>query len=593
MLNRMTAVTAAMLIAAAGAIAQPAGKQPEKKKEAPKQAQPEVTLKVGDKAPALSVETWIKGDEVKSFEAGKVYVVEFWATWCGPCRESIPHLTSVQKSFKDKGVTVLGIASSERKAGPKNDKGEPTDTRLDVLKKFVTEKGDEMKYTIAYDEDRSMSNAWMKPAGQGGIPCAFVVGKDGKIAWIGHPMQGLDEAVKKAIGGAKAEGVQSGPNIVFAGFQPEKKDAAAGDDKAGKEKAKAKAASAEPTTTLFVGDKAPEITVSKWVKGEPVTGFGKGKIYVVEYWATWCGPCKESIPHLTELQKQYKDVKFIGVSVWESDQKAVEPFVKDMGDKMAYTVAMDDIPAADGEKPGRNASMNGKMAKNWMAAAGQSGIPTAFIVNGEGKVAWIGHPMSMEEPLEKITSGKWDLTKEAAEYRRAAEVASKLKPLQKKFQTAMQTGNTDEALATLDEIVKLDPKSAVKLAPTKFVILLNEKKDFDKAFAYGNEIVEGPCKDDAQALNQVAWTLVDPDNAPEKTDLKLALKAATRAFEVSKGKDPAITDTLAKVYFDSGDLTKALEYQEKAAKMAEGTQFEDEIKGRLEQFREAAKKKGN
>jgi thiol-disulfide isomerase/thioredoxin len=591
MLKQVTAVTAAILFAAAGAVAQTSGKQPEKKKEAPKAAA-EVTLKVGDKAPTLSVEQWIKGDEVKSFESGKVYVVEFWATWCGPCRESIPHLTDVQKHFKDKGVTVLGIASSERKAGAKNDKGEPADTRLDVLKKFVTEKGDEMKYTIGYDEDRSMSKSWMQPAGQGGIPCAFVVGKDGKIAWIGHPMQGLDEAVKKAVGGAKAS-LDNGPAITLAGFQPEKKDAAGDDKSAGKEKVKAKAPAAEPDTTLFVGDKAPEITVSKWVKGEPVTGFEKGKVYVVEYWATWCGPCKESIPHLTELQKEHKDVKFIGVSVWESDQKAVEPFVKDMGDKMAYTVAMDDIPAADGDKPGRNASMNGKMARNWMAAAGQHGIPTAFIVNGEGKVAWIGHPMSMEEPLEKITSGKWDLGKEAEEYRRAAEVTAKLKPLQKQLQAAMQVDNWDGALAALDEIAKLDPKSESKLAADKFVILLDKKHDYDKAFAYGNVIVDGAIKDNAQALNQVAWTLVDPDNAPEKTDLKLAMKAATRAYEVSKGKDPAITDTLAKVYFDTGDMTKALEYQEKAAKMAEGTQFEDEIKGRLEQFREAAKKKGN
>jgi len=201
--------------------------------------------------------------------------------------------------------------------------------------------------------------------------------------------------------------------------------------------------------------------------------------------------------------------------------------------------------------------------------------------------------MSMEEPLEKITSGKWDLGKEAEEYRRAAEVTAKLKPLQKQLQAAMQVDNWDGALAALDEIAKLDPKSESKLAADKFVILLDKKHDYDKAFAYGNVIVDGAIKDNAQALNQVAWTLVDPDNAPEKTDLKLAMKAATRAYEVSKGKDPAITDTLAKVYFDTGDMTKALEYQEKAAKMAEGTQFEDEIKGRLEQFREAAKKKGN
>jgi thiol-disulfide isomerase/thioredoxin len=549
--------------------------RPKAHKKPPAKDQSPGTLKVGDKAPGLSVENWVKGDEVKKFETGKVYVVEFWATWCPPCRESIPHLTKLQKEYKDKGVAVLGIAGSERGSGP---------DVLKNLKKFVKEKGDEMAYTVAYDSDRSMSRAWMEPAGQNGIPCAFLVGKDGKVAWIGHPMMGLDDAVKKAVGSGKAAIDGNPANIVLVS-QPEKKDAQPSD---GKEKKKA--AAAEPETTLFVGDKAPEITVSKWVKGEPVTGFEKGKTYVVEFWATWCGPCRESIPHLTELQKADKDVRFIGVSVWESDQAKVEPFVKDMGDKMAYTVAMDDVPASD--EKARNASMNGKMAKNWMAAAGQHGIPTAFIINGEGKVAWIGHPMSMEEPLGKITSGKWDLAKEAADYRKQMENEAKMRPLQQKFQKAMAAEDTDGALAALDEIAKLDPKAAAQFAPTRFTILLTGKKDYDKAYAYGNEIVDGACKDNAMALNEIAWQIVDPKGNVEKKDLKLAMKAAQRAFDLTKGKDAAITDTLAKVYFDQGNITKALEYQEKAADLAKGTQFEQEISDRLEEYKAAAKKKG-
>ena len=69
-----------------------------------------------------------------------------------------------------------------------------------------------------------------------------------------------------------------------------------------------------------------------------------GKNYVVEFWATWCGPCKASIPHLTELQKKNPSVTFIGVSVWEPDQDKVKPFVEEMGDKMAYRVAIDLVP---------------------------------------------------------------------------------------------------------------------------------------------------------------------------------------------------------------------------------------------------------
>src|SRR5437762_6606240 len=135
---------------------------------------------------------------------------------------------------------------------------------------------------------------------------------------------------------------------------------------------------------LGIGDPDPKLEVKEFVKGDPVKQFDKGKTYVVEFWATWCGPCRTSIPHVTELQKKHKDVVFIGVSVWERDQSGVKPFVKEMGDKMDYRVAMDDV--AEGAK-----GNEGKMAKNWMTAAEQDGIPAAFIVNGEGKVAWIGH----------------------------------------------------------------------------------------------------------------------------------------------------------------------------------------------------------
>jgi len=120
-------------------------------------------------------------------------------------------------------------------------------------------------------------------------------------------------------------------------------------------------------TTLTVGDSAPNMSVSKWVKGTPITSFEKGKIYVVEFWATWCGPCKVSIPHLTELANKYKDqVSFTGVSVWEDNQSDVEPFVTNMSDKMAYNVAMDVVPAND------TRGSHGEMALSWMKAAGRN-----------------------------------------------------------------------------------------------------------------------------------------------------------------------------------------------------------------------------
>ncbi|MGH7133224.1 MAG: TlpA family protein disulfide reductase [Phycisphaerales bacterium] len=158
-------------------------------------------------------------------------------------------------------------------------------------------------------------------------------------------------------------------------------------------------APAKPEATLKVGDKAPAIAVDKWVKGEPVKGFEKGKVYVVEFWATWCGPCIAMIPHMTEMQKKYKDVTFMSIAASErmpkdgADKRLenVEKFVKDQGDKMGYRVGYDSKRA---------------MGTSYMTAAGQNGIPCSFLVDGEGKIAWIGHPSKLEAELEKIAAPK-------------------------------------------------------------------------------------------------------------------------------------------------------------------------------------------
>lgn len=181
--------TVVAFVALLGLVALTAADEP--KKAAPKKdppPKPAVTLKVGDAAPALKATKWLQGDEVKSFETGKVYIVEFWATWCGPCIVMMPHMAELQNHYRSKGVTIIGYTAKDP-----NNSAEKVET-------FVSKRGPKLGYTMAYADDRSSYDAWMRAAGRNGIPCCFVVGKDSKIAYIGHPMY-LDVVLPKVVDG--------------------------------------------------------------------------------------------------------------------------------------------------------------------------------------------------------------------------------------------------------------------------------------------------------------------------------------------------------------------------------------------------------
>lgn len=127
---------------------------------------------VGKELPPLNVDFLSAKPDTK----GKPAIVEFWATWCPPCRASIPHLNALNKKFKDKGLVVIGIS----------------DETKDVVEKF--QKTLPMEYHVAIG-----GSAIEKKVGINGIPHAFLVGKDGKVVWEGHPMRLTEAEIEKAL----------------------------------------------------------------------------------------------------------------------------------------------------------------------------------------------------------------------------------------------------------------------------------------------------------------------------------------------------------------------------------------------------------
>ena len=339
---------------------------------------------------------------------------------------------------------------------------------------------------------------------------------------------------------------------------------------------------------LTLGSKAPTLELKKLIKGEDVKSFEKGKIYVIELWATWCGPCRTTIPHLTELQKKFKDVTIIGVAIMEEDQSLVPEFVEEMGDKMNYRVAID-LVAEDADPN------EGKIVTNWMNPAEQQGIPTAFIINGESKIAWIGHPGEMEEPLEKIVEGKWDLVAEAKKLADAKAIEKKMRAtfgrLQQLFKQFSDDGDPKELLTELDTATTEMPDKTDIFQLFRFQVLSLAKGSADEAVELGTKIVESDKGEDAMLLNNIAWFIVDPSRETKADPklMKLALKVAIKADKLAEGEDPSIADTLAKAYFDNGNLENAVKTQERVIQLAEGTRMAADpgLKKRLRQYKKA------
>ncbi|MCP3918584.1 MAG: TlpA family protein disulfide reductase [bacterium] len=314
----------------------------------------------GKPAPSLAgLSSWLN-TEARAWKdlRGKVVLIDAWAWWCAPCRRSMPHLEELRAKHADKGFVVLGVHSASRYDSTK-------------MRNAIGEM--KLPWAFAVDRERTLSTA----LGTKLLPTYYLVDRSGKLRVAGVNRERVDDVVAAVVAEPwekseepEAKVVEAvAPGTTWPAYV--KKPLYAGKDLRGKQ--------------------APELQVEKWLTDAPDT---EGKTVLIDFWATWCPPCREAIPHLNDFQKKFADdLVVIGIS---AEQPAtVERFMKKT--EMQYAQAID-------------------TKARTKDAVDVQGIPHVLLISSDGIVRWQGFPESEEDRLtEQVVATVVALDKAARE----------------------------------------------------------------------------------------------------------------------------------------------------------------------------------
>ena len=331
---------------------------------------------------------------------------------------------------------------------------------------------------------------------------------------------------------------------------------------------------------LTIGSDAPALNVEHWVqdgkgKFKPVTKFEKGKVYVVEFWATWCGPCIQSMPHLAELQTKYADKGVQLISISDEDLETVDKFLDrevrgskaEEGKEDAKPKTYRELTSAYCLTTDPDQSTN----KDYMEAAAQNGIPTAFIVGKDSKIEWIGHPMEMDDPLAAVVGDKWD----RAAYQKIMKERQEAEQAMQEIGQLVQGKKFPEAVAAIDKLLaKGGDNLQMKMVKLQILLMGDMTDEATKHTASLFKEISG----NPEMVNMVAWSIVEmTEQGRLKSDAMIdnALAATEKAVAATPQETKAsIMDTLAHLYALKGNKAKAIEIEEEAVKLATGQDLE-------------------
>lgn len=330
---------------------------------------------------------------------------------------------------------------------------------------------------------------------------------------------------------------------------------------------------------LMVGDAAPEIHVDEWLAGDAAK-LEEGKLYWVYFWSTWSAPSLVNFENMTTLQKKFEDKGFVVIGVTREDDRGNRLF--NVKKEVEANASVIDFRLAWDEK--------GETWKRYMTASGFRKIPHGFLVDRSGRIAYMGPPGALEETLEKIVAGKFDIDEAARVYANKVNVSILRREIETRLSKAYTEGKLGDVLLALDELIALGPKFS-HYAVNKFQLLLKDMKDDKSAYAWAQEAAETCLKENSYALNTLAYSIViRSDFTPKNYDV--AMELAVRASEIEEGKDGQVWNTIGTIHFRLEEWKEAVDAMEKAVEFAPHDNQRQSYARTLSSYRKKLKEQG-
>jgi len=295
---------------------------------------------------------------------GKVVVLQFWHAGSTSWRSWYSHSVASQSKFGDKDLAVITIHTNQQ---------------LTAARDYI----DRQQFPVATAID--VTGALTQEFHANARPFNVVLDRQGVVRYGGLTGRGVDAAIEKLI--AAPFDPDAPAPVVFdpSGSKASATTLASKDDDAQSNTQKFDDEADENvdfppfTTRVWIakdirGKQGPALVVRQWVADKPDTA---GKVVIIDFWATWCGPCVASIPHTNALAEKFRDsVVVIGVSNEDFGVVRSSKHTK----KMKYFVGVD--PDATMQKE-----------------VGVRGIPHMIVMSPDGVVRFQGRPMLLTEKI--------------------------------------------------------------------------------------------------------------------------------------------------------------------------------------------------